>query len=31
MATLQSVGVQVTETDLTPVTQPVSASIGAYV
>ena len=31
MATLQSVGVQVTETDLTPVTQPVSASVGAYV
>ena len=31
MATLQSVGVQVTETDLTPVTQPVSASTGAYV
>lgn len=31
MATLQSVGVQITETDLTPVTQPVSASIGAYV
>ena len=31
MATLQIVGVQVTETDLTPVTQPVSASIGAYV
>lgn len=31
MATLQSVGIQITETDLTPVTQPVSASIGAYV
>lgn len=31
MATLQSVGVQITETDLTPVTQPVSASVGAYV
>ena len=31
MAYLQSVGVQVTETDLTPVTQPVSASIGLYV
>lgn len=31
MATLQSVGIQVTETDLTPVTQPVSASVGAYV
>lgn len=31
MATLQSVGVQVTETDLTPVTQPVSSSVGAYV
>jgi hypothetical protein len=31
MAYLQSVGVQVTETDLTPTTQPVSASIGLYV
>lgn len=31
MAYLQSVGVQVTETDLTPITQPTSASIGLYV
>lgn len=31
MATLQSVGVQVTESDLTQVTQPTSTSIGAYV
>jgi hypothetical protein len=31
MATLQSVGIQITETDLTPVTQPVSSSVGAYV
>ena len=31
MAYLQSVGVQVTETDLTAVTQPVSASVGLYV
>jgi hypothetical protein len=31
MAYLQSVGVQVTETDLTPVTQPTSASIGLFV
>ena len=31
MAYLQSVGVQVSETDLTPVTQPTSASIGLYV
>lgn len=31
MATLQSVGIQVTETDSSPVTQAVSASIGAYV
>lgn len=31
MAYLQSVGVQVTETDLTPITQPTSASVGVYV
>jgi phage tail sheath protein FI len=31
MAYLQSVGVQITETDLTTVAQPTSASIGAYV
>ena len=31
MAYLSSVGVQVTETDLTPIIQPTSSSIGAYV
>jgi phage tail sheath protein FI len=31
MSYLQSVGVQITETDLTTVAQPTSASIGAYV
>ena len=30
MATLTSVGVQIRETDLTPIAQPVAASIGAY-